>query len=217
MLIKESEYLKELICALPKENLKILNFGSQSSKYLKKQPYIYENIINTVIKEGHTITNLDLQDVDGVDLVGDIFNDDFFLKLKEMNFDVIFVFNILEHVTKLELMISRLQELVKSGKYILFSGPYKYPFHMDPIDNMFRPDVNEVSNLFNKCVKISGKQLLDYPYSKYLFKSSFVFIKEVFRIVAFFYKFEKWKKVVLPKLKWIFTRFEVTCVLFKKL
>lgn len=217
MLIKESEYLKELISTLPKENLKILNFGSQSAKFLKSQPYIYENIIKTVKDEGHTITNLDLRDVDGVDLVGDIFDEDFFLKLKAMNFDVIFVFNLLEHVTDLELMVERLQELVGSGKYIVFSGPYKYPMHMDPIDNMFRPDIDEVSALFDRCVTISGKHVIDYRYGKYLFKSAFVFIKEVLRIAAFFYKFEKWKKVVLPKLKWIFYRFEVTCVLFQKI
>ena len=77
------------------QNIQILNFGSQSSEYLKKQPYILENIVNPVESAGHKITNLDIRDMDGVDLAGDLFDDKFFARLKAMKFDVVFVFNLL--------------------------------------------------------------------------------------------------------------------------
>jgi hypothetical protein len=216
MLIKESEYLKELIFELPKSNLKILNFGSQSSKFLKSQSYIVKNIINTATTLGHSITNLDIRNVDGVDIVGDIFDDDFFSKLKSMNFNVIFVFNLLEHVTHLELMISRIQELVSEGNYIIFSGPFKYPVHYDPIDNLFRPSIDDVSKLFKECDFIKGNVVRDYKYIKYLFNSPKSFFLLILRTMTFFYRYDKWKKVVIPKYKWMFRNYETTCVLFQK-
>lgn len=216
MLIKESIFLKELIQELPKKNLKVLNFGSQSSTFLKSQPYIYENIIKPTLELGHTIENLDIRNVEGADIVGDIFDDVFFAKLKEMHFDVIFVFNLLEHVSDLELMVARIQELISKGKYIIFSGPYKYPVHLDPIDNGFRPDVQQVTRLFTNCNLVRGEAVVDYTYKRYLFSSPKFLLINFVRLTAFFYKYNKWRKVVIPKYRWLFKKYEVTCVLLEK-
>ena len=216
MLIKESEYLKEVIKELPGSNLKILNFGSQSRAFLREQPHIEENIINTSLGLGHKIVNLDIQEVEGVDLVGDIFDDNFYEELIKAKFDVIFVFNLLEHVTDLDLMIHRIQGLVDKGKYIVFSGPYKYPIHLDPIDNNFRPTLDEVISRFPSCDLIKGDTVKDYTYRKYLFSSPKAFLIKIARVLAFFYKFKKWYKVVIPKYYWLFKEFEITYALLKK-
>lgn len=216
MLIKESEYIKEIIELLPEKNLRILNFGSQSSEYIKKQPYIFKNIIKPCETREYSLYNLDIKKSIGVDLVGDIFDDAFFSEIKSMQFDVIFVFNLLEHVTDIELMVSRLQKLIGEGKYIIFSGPNKYPIHLDPIDNGFRPEVEDVSMLFSDCSVVHGKTITDYTFSKYLFGSIKVFLSNLARLLAFFYKYNKWRKVIVPKYKWLFKKYEITIVLLKK-
>jgi SAM-dependent methyltransferase len=202
MLIKESEFLKKIILDLPGEQLKILNFGSQSSKYLLNQPHILENIIKPTTELGHRLLNLDINEDEGVDISGDIFDDVFFNKLMNERFDVIFVFNLLEHVVDIQLMISRIQQLIKPGKYILYSGPFKFPVHHDPIDNGFRPDIKGISRLFSDCDIIIGRTIIDYSYWKYLFVSLKSFLFSILRLLGFFYKFNKWRSVVLPKYKW---------------
>lgn len=216
MLIKESKFLREIIQLLPNKKLKILNFGSQSLNYAKSKPYIYENIFKPLEASGHTIINLDIRPIDGADIVGDIFDDHFFLQLQKEQFDVIFVFNLLEHVNDLDLMIFRIQNLVAQGKHIIFSGPFKYPLHFDPIDNGFRPDVNQISMLFSKCNVVKGEIIKDYSYSKYLFSSPKNILFNIIRTLLFFYKFNKWWTVVIPKYKWLFKNYEITCVLFEK-
>jgi len=216
MLIKESEYLKELLELLPKEKLKVLNFGSQSKEYIKRQPHINKNIILPILQKGHTLFNVDIVEMEGVDLVGDIFDDEFYSKLIKKDFDVILVFNLLEHVNDISLMVEKIQGIIPKGKFIIFSGPFSYPKHYDPIDNLFRPDIEEVTKLFNKCVLIKGKKVKDFKYIKYLILFPTSFISLILRTFAFFYKYDKWKNIIIPKYMWLFKNFETTCVLFRK-
>ncbi|OBQ33891.1 MAG: hypothetical protein AN485_17485, partial [Anabaena sp. MDT14b] len=46
----------------------------------------------------------------------------------------------------------------KSG-YIFVTVPYKYPYHRDPIDTMFRPDIQELSSLFPDFKIVNGEIL----------------------------------------------------------
>ena len=51
---------------------------------------------------------------------------------------------------------------------------------------------------------------------RYLFSSPLELLFSLIRLSAFYYKFNKWKHVVVPKYKWLFKNFEVTTALFKK-
>ena len=91
-----------------------------------------------------------------------------------------------------------------------------FPVHYDPIDNGFRPDIDEVSELFPDCKVIRGRIVTDYTYSQYLFRSPKNLFFNIARLLAFFYKFDKWRKVVVPKYEWLFKNYKTTCVLFQK-
>ncbi len=217
MLIKESLWIKDIINNLNlASGVKILNIGSQNEKYLKQQYYIKENIIDTCAKKGYQIVNLDIKSGKGVDFVGDICRKEIQIKLKEKKFSVIFLFNILEHVTNIRSICNSMEEILPKGGYLLFSGPYIYPKHLDPIDNLFRPESNDLIKYFNALDIVEESILKDYTYFYYLSRNWRLFIGTFIRILSPFYKFNKWRTIVIPKLRYLNRNYEVTCVLLRK-
>ena len=217
MLIKESLWIKDIINNLDlPSGAKILNIGSQDEKYLEQQYYIKENVINTCADKGYPIVNLDIKPGKGVDVVGDICREEIQIKLQEMKFSAVFLFNILEHVTDIGSICSSIEGILPKGGYVLFSGPYIYPKHLDPIDNLFRPKPNDLKQYFNSLDIVESTILKDYTYSYYLSRDWRLFIMTLMRILSPFYKFNKWRTVVIPKLRYLNKNYEVTCALLRK-
>lgn len=217
MLIKESLWIKDAISNLNlPSGTKILNIGSQDEKYLKQQYYIKENIIDTCAKKGYQIVNLDIKQGKGIDIVGDICKEELQRKLQKMNFSVIFLFNILEHVPDINLMCNAIEKVLSKGDYILFSGPYDFPKHLDPIDNLFRPKPDELLKYFNNFSIVNSVILKDYTYSYYIFRNWRQFFYTLLRILSPFYKFRKWCTVVIPKLRYLNKPYKITGVILKK-
>jgi hypothetical protein len=52
--------------------------------------------------------------------------------------------SVLEHVVDIPAAIRNLRDL--AGRWLIVSVPYRYPKHECPIDNMWRPDPEELSN-----------------------------------------------------------------------
>jgi SAM-dependent methyltransferase len=217
MLIKEAKWISDTILSLPvsKESL-VLNFGSQSIKYNYENRHILELVI-TPLKNKCDLKNLDIQTGPGIDYSGDLYDDSFFNQLKSTRFDAVLLCNVLEHVKNINLMSKRISELIKPGGFLIFTGPFKYPVHYDPIDNGFRPEVAEVVGLFDGYETLKGEIITDYTYSFYLFRSLKVLTFTFLRILTPFYRYKKWRHVVLPKFRWWNRKFKVTCVLMKKL
>jgi SAM-dependent methyltransferase len=216
MLIKEAIWLGEAIHSISlRAGAVFLNFGSQTERYNKENSHIYRYLLNP-IKKNYTLKNFDIRAGKGVDIVGDIYDDSFFLKFKEKKFDCILLCNVLEHVTNIKLLCNRISELLKPGGIILFSGPYSYPIHYDPIDNGFRPTVDQVCELFPNFKIIRGEIITDYTYSYYVMRSFKRFFNTILRASTPFYKYKKWKKVVIPKFKYWNRNFQVTCVILRK-
>lgn len=67
-------------------------------------------------------------------------------------FDLVFSNNLLEHVVDIKKASKNILSVVKPGGYLCVSVPHKFPFHPDPIDNMFRPTPEELVKFFPKTV-----------------------------------------------------------------
>jgi SAM-dependent methyltransferase len=215
MLIKEARWLGKQIKELPfKENSIFLNFGSQSESYNKNNSHIYE-LIN-IIKENHILKNLDIISGKDIDYSGDILDDIFFHKIKMERFDCILLCNVLEHVPAIETICKRVNELLFNGGFIIFSGPYDYPKHLDPIDNGFRPGVEDVVALFPDFKFIDGEIITDYTYRHYLINNPKRMATTILRILIPFYKYNKWKNVVVPKFAYWNKNYKTTCVVLQK-
>ena len=216
MLINEAKWIGQQISGLPlsKKDI-VLNFGSQTKNYINKNIHIIEHVLKPLSQKCQ-LKNLDLRSGHGIDYSGNILEDDFFNNLLSVQFAGILLCNVIEHVTNIEKFSSRVGQLVKRGGFLIFTGPYKYPLHYDPIDNGFRPEINEVMHLFKSFKVINAEKITDFTYSYYLFRNKRQLLSTLLRVMSPFYKFRKWKKVVLPKFKWLNKQFEVTCVLMEK-
>lgn len=216
MLIKESIWLKREIEKLGiTKGDKILNFGSQSDNFYKYQPQILENIIKPTKNLGGIIINYDLFPGKGVDIYGNIFDDNVFTKLKEYKFKYIYLFNVLEHVEQKEELCLRIQKLLDLNGIILVSVPYSYPIHYDPIDNEFRPIPDEVYKLFPEFRSLKADIITDYAFGYYLISNNRYFLKYLIRLFTPFYKFQNWKTEV-AKLPYLFKKFKVTVCIIQK-
>ena len=56
--------------------------------------------------------------------------------------------NMFEHVDDRYKFASICDEVLSPGGYLLITVPHSYPYHLDPIDTMFRPSVDEIAKLF---------------------------------------------------------------------
>ena len=216
MLVNEAKWIGEQIKTLSlKRESVVLNFGSQNLKYNKESKHLIDFVVNP-IKQKCQLKNLDLQKGPGIDYSGNILDDTFFNQLTSIQFECVLLCNVLEHVTNIEGIAQRVGELIKPGGFIIFTGPYEYPIHYDPIDNGFRPEIKEVIRLFNNFRIIQAEIVTDYTYAYYLKKNKKNLFLTLIRVLIPFYKFNKWKNVVLPKFKWWNKQFKVTCVLMQK-
>jgi len=216
MLINEAKWLGAAVQGLNLlEGSKILNFGSQSEDYNKDNIHI-SNYFLYPIRKKFQIKNLDLKNGKGIEIVGDLYNDEFLNSLKVYRFKCILLNNVLEHVDKIQDLCDRLVSILDKNGYIVFSGPKDYPIHYDPIDNGFRPNLYDVQNLFPNMIMIKGDEITDNTYSYYVLGSYKKAILTFARLITPFYKFNKWKTVVLPKFRYWNKHFIVTCVILQK-
>lgn len=150
MLIEEAKWLSRQISELEGNQLfPMLNVGSQTEEFrMVDQPWIHEIIFGPLVERGVEVKHLDLQAGQGVDIVGDLSDSAFLAEIKAMSFHSVFCSNLLEHVVNREGIARLLTEVVPSGGFIILSVPYKFPFHPDPIDTMFRPTPEELATLF---------------------------------------------------------------------
>jgi hypothetical protein len=217
MLKIESIWIKTIINQIEiNQNTYILNFGSQSQKTLKYQPYIHYNVIAELQKKGAKIINFDIKEGEGIDISGNIYDYEVFERLKKYNFSYIFLFNVMEHVKEINEFCYRIQNLVKVNNMIIVTVPYDFPYHFDPIDNGLRPNVSELVKYFPNLIMIYGETITDYKYTYYLVHYWHITVRFIFRIFTPFYKFNTWKKTIITKIPYLFKPFKVTCVVLQK-
>jgi SAM-dependent methyltransferase len=215
MLINEAKWLGRALEELQlNPNSVFLNFGSQTETYNMENQHINSYLINP-IRNNHILKNLDLQAGRGIDFTGNIYDDEFLDYLKQFKFDVILLCNVLEHVVDIQDLCQRVQCLLSDNGFIIFSGPNDFPTHYDPIDNGFRPNIEDVQFLFRNMEMIKGEVILDNTYLYYLKRSPKYMLSQIIRFFAPFYKFEKWRKVMLPQLRYLNNPYKVTCVILK--
>ena len=227
MKIEESKWIAREIINYSKKGDKLLNIGSSSLNFRTNiQPHIHKNIFDFVSKKGVKITHTDIQDVEGVDLVGDLLDEEFVKTLENEQFDIIVCSNLLEHLEEIDPVCKTIEKILKKNGLAIITVPYNYPYHLDPIDNMFRPTVKELQEKFLKLRKLKGIILKTKSFNKALNKTEAnyfqklinqpkMFLLILFRVFLPFYKFQVWKKTMFGVVR-LFKPFSVTCLVLKK-
>ena len=123
--------------------------------------------------------------------------------------------NLLEHVDNPLDFIGYISEISREGCILILTSPYKYPIHMDPGDNNFRPSPNELAKLFSEFAVKESKIIVIDPEYKRLVKRPKLLVILVVRCLLPMYKPSGWITAV-NRLFWIFRTKQISCVILQK-
>lgn len=209
MFPEESRWIRRKLLML--ENIKnAADVGSSTLKYRKiAQPFIEENIYSFFSENDINLSCMDIKKDEGVDIICDICNNKFVLNNK---FDLVICSNLLEHLTNIDLAIDNISNMVNNNGYLIVTSPYIYPFHADPIDNMFRPNIQDLKDLFEK-FDIVDAEIINIESQKLFGKFSF---SRSIRTVIYMLIKRKMEHLVENYRYHFFRKPRSTCVLFKK-
>lgn len=226
MLIEEAIWIGDKLREVCKSGDKVLNFGS-SNLYSRTiaQPHMHNYIFEPLNNAGIQIIHTDIKADEGVDLVGDLTDENFNNKLKELSVDCLLCANLLEHIVDKNLIIEAINAIVPNGGYCIITVPYIYPYHLDPIDTMYRPTPQELTELFPEfeiifsesvvANRLEGNKKKEKNYFQMLMHNPSLAIRLFSRSLLPFYKYKSWK-ITVKDLSKMFMDFQVSCVLLKK-
>ena len=213
MLYEEARFIGKVMHSLdPNDVFPLLNLGSSSDELAKnRQPWIDEYIFSKARATNQKVVNVDLKENPGVDIVGDVTDPEFLDELKTMGFKSIICSNMLEHVPteSIQRICESLQQIIPENGYLFISGPYRFPYHPDPIDTMFRPNVEEFAAYFSGSTLIQGEIITSNDHRKPI-----ELVKNVARIFMPFYKPREW--LFFPRqFPWLFRDYSATCLILR--
>jgi hypothetical protein len=218
MFREEAKWLANIIYSLnPNSVFPMLNIGSSNKKFREQeQPWIDELLFKPAKSKGYSVIHTDIKNDIGVDLVGDLCNVDFLKQLSEMNIQSVICSNLLEHINNREEISKIISSIVPKNGYLFVTVPYKYPYHCDPIDTMFRPNIQELSSLFPDFKIVNGEIL---P-GGYLVQSTtttpiLYTLAMLIRLILPIYQPLRWFDSLKYAL-WLFKDISVSCVVLKK-
>ena len=127
------------------DNLRLVVIGSGDANFRQNiQPQIHKNIYEPFENDSTIrILSLDIKSTDDTEIHGDILN----LGVREAelirNADIYLISNLIEHVEDIRKTFRIIAGLMGNQSVLICSGPVIYPYHPDPIDNMFRPKTRQ--------------------------------------------------------------------------
>ena len=221
MLIEESMWLGKQLGSVESKKLSpILDLGSSTEVFRKThQPWVGKSIYDPLEEREIVVKHLDLKPMPGVDIVGDLTDATFIQELRTRTFSSVLCANLLEHVKEPERIARALVEILPHGGYLFVSCPFRFPYHPDPIDTRFRPDVGELSNLFPSTKIVTGEIVTCSTYFNHLYPlepRGKALLKHMIRLCLPFYGPAAWALKVLH-LPWLFRRVSATCLVLKRI
>lgn len=216
MLRTEAEWIRAQLAKLDFALLSpVLNVGSSPADFREKvQPFIDSCIFVPLRQRGILIAHSDIQDAPGVDLVGDLNDESFVADLASRGFRTILCCNLLEHVADPSAIAKKLETIIPVDGHIVVTVPNDFPYHPDPIDTMFRPDVKQVAELFSHCRIIIGEVLNCGTGWDYVGHNPFTIVSKVIRrLVSGNYGGIRGSASFAP---WLFRQARQTCVLMQR-
>ena len=217
MLLAEAKWIGQILTHMKPERLTpLLNVGSGTAEMREKvQPWIDQEIFAPLRGDGVKVDHLDIQQGEGIDLCGDLYDDEFVARLGENGYRSLLCCNVLEHVENPVAIAAKLEGLIPIGGYLLFSVPNRFPYHPDPIDTMFRPDLEELAGLFPNSRLVQGTILDCGTGWDFVEGDLRVLIAKVRRRLSGM-KDHGGAKGTASFLPWLFRSFTLACALLEK-
>jgi hypothetical protein len=219
MRIEEADWIARQLKALP-DISPVLELGSSTLEFRTlRRPHIDEKIHAPLRARGVRIIHADYKGGDGIDIAGDIFDPRVQEKFRQAGPRALLCCNLFEHVADRAALAKLCGELLPAGGYLIFSGPYSYPYHPDPIDNYFRPTPEEVAALFPEFDVVSadivrspgwGAETIRKP-----LRLPYVLLQRLYCLSKFWIGGQSYR-AANHTLLWLFRPYKISCVVMRK-
>lgn len=219
MFPQEAAWIEATLAALPSESLTpVLDVGGADLAFRTvEQPWIDRDVFAPLRRRRIAVVCADVKHGAGVDVVADLTSAEGVCRLQAVGAGMVLCCNVLEHVPDAADFARRLARLVRPGARLTITVPRRYPYHKDPIDTMFRPDVQELAALFPGCAVEKSAVLRTGSYrDEWRRRPVTLLCRHLFRLPAPFLGWQAWRRSV-SKLQYLVRPFEVTCVCLVKL
>jgi hypothetical protein len=208
---------KALLRCKTSELSPLINLGSSSEEYrMNACSEIKEHVFKRLADRGVTVYHADIKKEAGVDIVGNICDKRVQNAICAIQPKALLCNNILEHVLDRELFCKACSSLLPHAGLLFVSVPYKYPYHPDPIDTKFRPDIEELKILFSNFEFVEGEIISFGNYLKQLRAKKWLLIRDAYLFVAGIIKPDRWK-VLFSNYQFFSSPYKVTCSVFRKI
>ena len=222
MLIEEAKWLGERLCSLGNEYFPMLNVGSSTHVFRTQiQPHVDEFVFKPLREQGKKVFHADIKEAEGVDLVGDVNDENFIRQVKNLQIKSVLNSNLLEHVITPQSVCRNLEDMLNTGGIMVVSVPRRYPYHRDPIDTKFRPSINDLCSLFPNCTLLDGEIITSAKtHAKTLWEKicwwNFLSVAvTVKRWLLPLHGMDEWRKA-RGDMFCLFKPYQITCVILKK-
>ena len=192
------------------------DIGSSTEQFrTQEQPWIEEYIFAPARRTGGVVTHVDIKEATGVDIVGDLLDRQVVASLQGLGFNSVFCSNLLEHVLDPHLITAALTSLVPLGGLLFISCPYRFPFHPDPIDTLFRPNPQDLASLFAG-TRIERQEIVrGGTYLDFIRQDPRAFATRAARSSIGSGRTRTWRSS-LTHVPWLFRRFRQTCLVLER-
>jgi hypothetical protein len=163
MLEVEARWLARELAALPGDAFPLLDIGSSTAAFREdQQSFISDLVFRPLSDRGYEVIHADLRAGPGVDVVMDLTDAADRLRVSSQHqIRTVLCSNVLEHLSVEPREAARyLVELCRSRGYVIVTVPRRYGYHEDPIDNGFRPSVQQLADLFPDCEVITSRSVV---------------------------------------------------------
>jgi hypothetical protein len=217
MLLEEAQWLNRQLRNLRPDDLyPMCNLGSATEHYRRvQQAYIDKYLFAPARMKNLEVIHVDAKDAPGVDLVADLMDSTLPTRLAQYNIRSVMCCNLLEHVSNRMIVSKLVLSILKPGGYLITTVPYRFPYHADPIDTMYRPTVAELAALFpgtsvHKSAIVRASRFVYEMQGNYR-----ALCRNMARSAAPFYHPQGWWASV-RRLGEIMAGYRVTCVILRK-
>ena len=222
MLIEESIWIGEKLNNITVNNsFPILNVGSSSKEYRTiKQSHIQKNIFNLIPNEDKNVIHLDMKSVEGVDLVGDLYDAEFLEKIKKIKVKCILFNNVLMYIDddQRRKLSEILYDILEKDGYLIVTNSFVFPPAPDPVESYYRPNPLSLFNdLYKKFELIEAKEVkTNYNFYRQLKDKPRLIPIKLARIFLPFYKFNDWQFMMKYYVKYFNRNYSASCLFLQK-
>ena len=216
MLETEACWIFDVITQLPLDlGDLVINIGSsiEDANADSRAPSAW--LIHNLKRHGLKTLNVDLKEGHGVDIVGDICSPVLQERLTSLKPRLVICANVLEHVVDVYAMSVAIQALTSTDCFLIVTVPRDYPYHPDPIDNGFRPSVEDLKNLFNAYHLVDSNEINEGGYLWKLAKNPMLFVRDCYLLTLQLRDSQK-RRVLVENYRFLTKRFRTTCCAFRK-